>query len=197
MLTTQLQSENYYTEKLFSLIRQNKHVWEIISTAENLAIPNWYVAAGCIAQTVWNHLHGFNPESFISDIDFIYFDDNSLTYESENAVINRMKANYSHIPIQLDIKNQARVHFWYKEHFGYSIPPYNSVEESIQTFPTTATSIGIKSVEGQLMLYAPFGLRDLFTLSVKPNKKQITREIYQAKINKWKTHWNKLIFYEW
>lgn len=191
------QPDTSLADNFFNILRRNKYVWEIISTAEKLKLPNWYVGAGCLAQTVWNYFHGFEPDKFISDIDLVYFDDTNMSYESENEIINRVKNHYSRFPIPLDIKNQARIHLWYPEHFGYPIEPYLSVEEAIDTFPTTSTSIGIKTFRGQLNLYAPYGLEDLFKLVVKPNKKQITEEIYKTKVIKWKKYWPKLIFYDW
>ena len=40
--------------------------------------------------------------------------------------------------------NETRVHLWYEAHFGYRIDPYASVEDAINTWPTTATSIGVR-----------------------------------------------------
>jgi hypothetical protein len=49
------------------------------------------------------------------------------------------------IAFGIDVKNEARVHLWYKSHFGYDIPPYHSVEEAMDSWPTTATAVGSSS----------------------------------------------------
>ena len=182
---------------LFEILSQNQPIWEVISKIENLNLPDCYVGAGCIAQTVWNHYHGFKSSANINDIDVVYFDRSDLSFEKENEVINSVSNYFSHFPIKLDIKNQARVHLWYKDHFGYDITPYKSLEEAVSTWPTTATSIAVNLEKNQPKVIAPFGLTDLFDLIVRPNKKQITAEIYNNKLNRWRTHWPKLKIIPW
>jgi uncharacterized protein len=47
-------------------------VREVLKGAERLDLPDRYVAAGCLYQTVWNVLDGHPPERGISDYDLIY-----------------------------------------------------------------------------------------------------------------------------
>ena len=46
-------------------------------------------------------------------------------------------------------------------------------------------------------LPAPFGLDDLFGLVVRPNKRQITRAIYESKIDRWRSIWPGLTILPW
>jgi hypothetical protein len=181
---------------LTTLLRKNKPIWQAIKIAQNINLPNWYLGAGCVAQTVWNHFHGFEPSKNIADIDYVYFD-RDLSYEKENKIIELVKSKFDNYLIPIDIKNQARVHLWYKDHFGYEIQPYSSIEEAIKTWPTTATSIGIRLENDQVHIYAPFGLDDLFNLLVRPNRVQITEDIYLSKVNKWTKYWPKLKIIAW
>ena len=98
---------------------------------------------------------------------------------------------------KLDVKNEARVHLWYEEKFGYPIPPYQSTAAAIATFPTTATAIGVRRYGAQFECCAPFGLDDLFDLIVRPNKVQITPAIYDAKVARWRAEWPQLTFLTW
>ena len=109
----------------------------------------------------------------------------------------RVNTLFSDIKIPIDVKNEARVHLWYENHFGYKIEPYNSLEESINSWPTTATSIGLRIEEDRLKVYAPFGLNDLFGGIVRANKVQITEEIYNNKVNKWHNKWPNLTIIPW
>lgn len=87
---------------------------------------------------------------------------------------------------------------WYKDHFGYSIEPYTSIESTINTWPTTATAIGVKLDENnKFKVYAPFGLNDLFGKIVRPNKIQITKHIYEKKVSNWLSKWSDLIVVPW
>jgi uncharacterized protein len=48
-----------------------------------------------------------------------------------------------------------------------------------------------------LHVYAPFGLTDLLNMIVRPNKMQITRELYEAKTERWTRLWPKLQRLPW
>ncbi|MBN1301892.1 MAG: nucleotidyltransferase family protein [Melioribacteraceae bacterium] len=186
-----------YKEELISLLKSNTIVWEIITSAGELKLPGWHVAAGCIAQTVWNYLHGYEFLKNINDIDFIYFDDSDLSLEAEDRIISIVKSFYKNSPVHIDVKNQARVHIWYEEHFGYKIKPYRNIFEAVDTFPTTATCVALADKNGTIDIYAPYGLNDMFNMIVRPNKKQITEEIYNKKTERWKNAWQLLTIIPW
>ncbi|TPR03498.1 Mitochondrial carrier family protein [Aspergillus niger] len=50
-------------------ISQNATLTKILSQALDLDLPEWYLASGCIFQTVWNVLTGRDPEAGIADYD--------------------------------------------------------------------------------------------------------------------------------
>lgn len=183
---------------LEKIIMSNKTLNEVVSRAYLCGVENYYIGAGCIAQTVWNYLLGNPLEYGIKDIDFAFFDDKNIDYGYENSVVSRMNDLFKDIPINIDVKNQARVHLWYERHFGYSIQSYTSLETALNTWPTTATAIGVrKERNGELKVYAPFGLNDLFGKIVRANKAQITREIYETKVSRWLKVWPDLIVIPW
>ncbi len=183
-------------EALHKVLRYNKPLYHIIEESESLNLPYYYIGAGCIAQTVWNYQNGNPPLMGINDIDFVYFD-RDLSLESENTMIQIIQRKFSGCPLKIDIKNQARVHIWYKDHFGYGISPYDSIESGINTWPTTATAIGVRLINTKLLVYAPYGLNDLFSQIVRPNKSQITQESYEKKALKWIKSWPSLSIIPW
>ena len=180
-----------------AILKTNKNIRAIFERASELEVPHWYLGAGCIAQTVWNSLHGFDPDYGIKDYDLVYFDDADLSYDAEDKYIQKGKKMFADIGREVEIRNQARVHLWYEQHFGYAIVPYHSVEEGIKTFPTTATAIGVRHSANGFEVYAPFGLDDMFAMIVRPNKRQITEAIYRAKADFWKKIWPQLIIISW
>ena len=141
--------------------------------------------------------HGFPPLHGINDIDLIYFDPDDLTEDSEARHTSRVRSIFDGLPVRFDVKNEARVHLWYESHFGYSIQPYTSAESAIDTFPTTAGAIGIRPTRDAIESYASFGFADLVNLVVRPNKRQVTREIYDKKVVRWKPLWPMLDVIEW
>jgi len=186
------------TEQLLQILKRNKSVQKILERTNKLVIPNWYLGAGGIAQTVWNVLHGFDPENGIKDYDLVYYDAKNISYDDEDVFIQKGKEIFDDISVVVEIRNQARVHLWYEKHFGKLINQYKSVEDAISTWPTTATSIGVrKNVNGKFQVYAPFGLDDLLGMTVRANKILITEKIYRDKIDRWINIWPNLKIVPW
>ena len=160
-------------------------------------LPDCWVVAGCIAQTVWNHRFGLAARYGISDLDLVYYDADDLTEATEQRHAERLRRVFPDLGVWLDVKNEARVHLWYEARFGYPILPYRSVTDAIDSFPTTATAIGLRPGSGAAELYATFGLHDLAQGVVRPNNRQITRDIYEAKVAKWGARWPGLDIVAW
>lgn len=184
-------------EKLRDQVRRNALLDEILCRGDEIALPDWYLCAGCIAQTVWNIVFGRPPHTDIKDIDLIYFDPADLSRAQEACHEDRIRTLFSDCPIRFDVKNQARVHMWYRQAFGYDIAPYRSSVEAIATFPTTATCVGLRTDARRVRVVAPYGLRDLLGGIIRPNKRQVTAEIYAAKVERWRRHWPDLVFLPW
>lgn len=181
---------------LLEILSKNTPLFDVIKRAPELGIDEYYIGAGCICQTVWNYQNGLDLMYGISDIDFVYFD-NDLSYEKENVIVKKAKDKFAYLPVKIDVKNEARVHIWYKEHFGYDIAEYDSLESAINSFPTTATSVGVRFYGEKFVVYAPFGLNDMFGQIIRANKAQIKKEIYIEKCEKWIKKWNTLKIIEW
>jgi hypothetical protein len=183
--------------QLSSILKLNNELYDILERANSIGLYDYYIGAGCIAQTIWNYQTGLDLSNGISDIDFVYYDNSDLSSEAENKVVKRLSDAIPLCKYKLDVNNQARVHLWYKKHFGYDIKPYNSVESAINTWPTTATSVGVRLENTEIKVYAPFGLNDLFGMIVRANKTQITEEIYIQKVHKWSAIWPSLTIVPW
>ena len=182
---------------LHEMLKKNNAVYQVIIRAEKLGLGPYYIGAGCICQTVWNVQNGLDPMHGICDVDFVYFDREDLSFEAEDAVIKKVQHEFSDLPVLLDVKNQARVHLWYADFFGYDIAPFRCLEDAINTWPTTATSVGVRMTDGKLIVYAPFGLSDMFGQIIRANKAQINQATYKKKCDKWASKWNTLTIVEW
>jgi uncharacterized protein len=184
-------------KKLWSILEHNPVVLAAIDSAKSIALPNWYIGAGCIVQTVWNYQSGLPINQGIKDIDLIYFDPSDLSEEAERLVEEKINFLLPNFPLNIDVNNQARVHLWYERYFGYPIEAYKSAEGAIDSWPTTATATAVRRNDSNRVVYAPFGLDDLFSMTVRANKRQITKEIYEAKVNRWLRHWPCLKIVPW
>ncbi|MDT3425964.1 hypothetical protein J2Z22_001484 [Paenibacillus forsythiae] len=185
-------------ERLIGIIERNDCLLSLFERSGTLSPHPYYLGAGCLVQTVWNELTGKPPLYGISDMDIVYFDNTDLSYEAENEIVERGQRLFAELPVPVDIKNQARVHLWYPGRFGVRLAPYASLENAIDSWPTTASSLGArKERDGGWRIYAPFGLEDLFRLIVRPNKTLVTESAYCAKAVKWKSRWPELTVIPW
>lgn len=187
---------NEQLEILEDILLKNKKLKEILKILSKSNLKNYYVAAGCINQTVFNYYHGYEFDYGIKDFDIVYYD-KDLSYEKEDEIIKYVSNLLKNIPVELDIKNEARVHLWYKDKYGKEIVPYTSVEDAISSWGTTITCIGVRLENNKLVVCAPFGLNDLFSMTIRPVKRQYTEEQYLIKTEKWQKKWNKLKVMPW
>ena len=160
-------------------------------------ISNAWVGAGIIFQNVWNIMHDYEFNTYIKDIDVLYWDDNDLSWESENNIICSLTESSSTIGIPFDVKNIARIHLWYEQRFGIPIAKYRSVQDSISTWPVMGACMVMRLREGKLEFIAPYGFQDMFSLRVRPNKVLVNQQIYEDKAGKWKEQWPKLSIENW
>ena len=171
----------------------------VLETINQRTDREFWIGAGAVAQTVWNYQTDRPCEHGLNDIDIAYYDAADLSEASEKRIEREMTETLGEIGFPLDLKNQARVHTWYVRKFGCDISPHKSLREAVGTWPTTATAVAIrlKGETGTLEVIAPFGLGDLLSLTVRPNRKQISQEIYEKYRRRWQTLWPELKIEVW
>jgi hypothetical protein len=181
---------------LANALRQNGVAQALLTVSAEMSLPNWYFGAGGVSQTVWNIRHGFAPDSGIKDYDLVYFDPD-LDQQAEDRIEREITDRLSAFGIELDVKNEARVHIWYSERFGKNIEPYVSTEDAISTWPTTASCVGVRVGPDGLVVCAPFGLADVLGMVARPNKKIVSQEVYEEKTRRWLSRWPRLTILPW
>jgi hypothetical protein len=184
-------------QALESIVRSNSVVAGILDQLPALNLGSWYIGAGGVAGTVWNHLHGYPPTHAIKDYDIVYFDAEDLSEPAEKAVQAQVTQLLAANGAVFDVTNEARVHTWYEQRFGRPLSPYPSVEHAIATWPTTASSIGVRCDGGQFVVCAPFGLADLFAMVVRANTTLVDEPVYRAKAERWQQAWPQLTALPW
>jgi hypothetical protein len=185
------------SRELEAVLRANPVCAAILDGAGALGLPDWYLGAGAVAQTVWNGAHDRTPGADIADYDLVYFDPGDLSEDAENAAERAASSAFGRFGARLDVTNEARVHLWYEHKFGVRLEPYASTQAAISTWPTTATSIGVTSRNDRFSVHAPFGTDDLWALIVRPNKTLVTRGVYEAKVARWSAIWPRLTIIPW
>lgn len=166
---------------------QNPLNRELLTGLSELDIPQCMLTAGALFQTVWNLQSGFAPERGIKDYDIIYYDDTDLSWEAEDRVIKRISKKLGALGELIEVKNQARVHLWYKEKFGADYPALKRVEEGIDRYLINCTKFGIHTATGQL--YCPDGFDDLVAGSLKMNPINPQPQLFYRKAADYISRW--------
>ena len=158
-------------DRLESIVRTSPRLMQVLEIARDLDLPEWRVVSGAVYQTVWNALTGRDPDYGVKDYDLFYFDASDLSYEAEDVVIRRAAAAYPPVLSPLvEVRNQARVHLWFDAHFGEPYAPLSCSDEAILRFVSPAYAVGVRlDKDGRLDIVAPFGLDDLFAMTLRPN----------------------------
>lgn len=163
--------------RLIDIVRATPTTWAVLETARDLDLPDWMIFSGAVYQPVWNHLTGRDPTYGIKDYDLAYHDDSDVSYEAEDAVIQRVAAAFAP-PLRelVEVRNQARVHLWFAQKFGADepYPPLENSAAALKRFVATAFCVGVRlEPDDTLRVWAPFGLEDLFALRLRPNPLRI------------------------
>ncbi len=169
----------------------------LLASLNDATLPNWYLTAGCVCQTMWNRLTGRDPAYGICDYDVFYFESTDLSYEAEDAAI-RGALDGIETGADVQIRNQARVHLWYQDHFGVPCAQFMSVEAGIGQFLTLSTAASVRrNSNGAFEVYAPDGLDDVFSLTVRPRFVPGRQHLYEAKAAAWRARWPELTILPW
>jgi uncharacterized protein len=187
----------HQVQALEAIVRSNPVVAHVLDQVPALNLGSWYIGAGGVAGTVRNHLHGFVPTHGIKDYDIVYFDAEDLSEPAEKAVEAQVTELLAGNGTAVDVTNEARVHTWYEQRFHRPLAPYRSVEHAIATWPTTASSVGVRCDGDEFVVCAPFGLADLFAMVVRANTTLVDEPVYRAKAERWCRTWPQLTVLPW
>jgi hypothetical protein len=171
---------------------QNRHNQIILDRLPSLGLPDAWLVAGCLFQTVWNVRSGQPPEAQIKDYDLFYFDPSDLSEAAEARVNDQVSDCFSGLDIMVEAKNQARVHTWYQEYFGFPYPALRSSMDGINRFLVSCTCVGLKAEASGLALYAPNGLAALYRGALSPNPLCPHLPLFEKKARAYQERWSWL-----
>ena len=177
------------TNRFIEDILANRHNRAIFAQWDALALPDGWLVAGCLFQTVWNLRSGAAPEAQIKDYDLFYFDPADLSEEGEQQVQARVDDVLGDMGVVVEAKNQARVHLWYPGYFGHDYPQLRSSCDGIDRFLIPATCVGLRPDGKGWELYAPHGLPILYEGRLAPNPLTDYRNLFDAKARSYQDRW--------
>jgi len=157
----------------------------ILERWDALALPDGWLVAGCLFQTVWNLQAGRTPEADIKDYDLFYFDGSDLSEEGERSVQARVDEVLLDLGVPIEVSNQARVHTWYESYFGHPYQQLDNAHNGIDRFLIPATCVGINPDS----IYAPNGLQMLYDGILTSNSLTPHIELFDAKAASYRSRW--------
>lgn len=184
--------------ELERIVRADAHLMPILRVGREMNLPDWRLVAGCIYQTVWNVLTGRPQGTGINDYDLIYFDGNDLSEETERATEQQVRAALPDLPAPVEVRNQARVHLWFEEYFGFPYAPLTSADEAITRYASSTHCVGLRLLpDDSFDLFAPFGLEDIFAMTIRPNPVLPNKPTHDRKAARVKSIWPELTVIPW
>jgi uncharacterized protein len=167
---------------------------EILKRLPLCDLQDCWLVAGCLFQPIWNSKAGLSADAGINDYDIFYFDAVDLSYEAEDRAISGVRDVFSDLSIKVDVKNQARVHLWYEQRFGQPYPQLRSARDGIDRFLVAGTCVGLSpNSDGPPILYAPYGLDDIFTGKLRPNPLWGPGQLFRSKADSYCRRWPHLV----
>jgi hypothetical protein len=183
--------------RFLAIVCQNHANAQILRRLPELELPDCLLVAGSLFQTVWNIQSGKAPGADILDYDIFYFDAMDLSWEAEDAAIGKASRAFGDLGVEVQVRNQARVHLWYESKFGIPCQPLVSSRDGINHFLNQSSCFGIRPGQNQPDVYAPFGFHDLYAMVVRPNMRRDLPLAYAAKAARWKRAWPSLTVLPW
>ncbi|MBO1038306.1 nucleotidyltransferase family protein [Brucella pituitosa] len=192
-LPQQIQKEHFSR-----LIQADPVLLDALHRGRDLGLPDWWLVSGALYNSVWNALSG-RPHGYgIKDIDIVYFEDRDISWEAEDKVIQAGVSVFTGFPLPVEIRNQARVHLWFEKRFKKPYMPLRCASESIERYAAIAHCVGASlENDGRLTIHAPFGLDDIFSFRIQPNRAIDNHETYNIKARRALEHWPELIVQCW
>jgi hypothetical protein len=167
-------------DKLRAIVRSSDWMMQVLRAARACDPPAWVIGAGVVRNLVWDHLHGCSQPTPARDVDLAYFDPLDLRAEAERAWQDCLRSTLADVP--WEVKNQAAVHLWYAQRFGCSVPPLESIDRAVASWPETATAVAVRLLaDDSLEVVAPFGLQDLFQMTLRHNAARASLSEYRRR----------------
>jgi len=182
---------SFSEQQFLDQIKTNAVNSQLLRMLPALGLPQAMLTAGCLFQTIWNVKSGKDPAWAIKDYDLFYFDAADLSFEAEDAVVQRVRTMLGSLADKVEVKNQARVHLWYPEKFGAPYPPLTRVEDGIDRYLVACTRIGIRVDSGKT--YAPDGFDDMWDGILRMNAGYPQPELFKRKCQDYQARWPWLV----
>jgi len=183
--------------RLAAIVGADPGLMHVLTTVRGLGLDDWRVFSGAVYQSVWNAVTGRPAGYGIRDYDLGYFDADT-SWDAEDVVIRRVAAAFEP-PFRdmVEVRNQARIHLWFEGRFGEPYEALTGTDEALARFVAPAFAVGVRlEADGTISVAAPFGLEDVFSLTLRPNPNRPLARGWDKAVASAKARWPELTIIE-
>jgi len=89
------------------------------------------------------------------------------------------------------------VHLWFQNRFGEPYAPLSSTDEALGRFVAPTFAVGVRlEADDRLSIAAPFGLDDVFALTIRPNPNRPVAKGWAKAVDSARARWPELTVIE-
>ncbi len=183
--------------RLVDIVRADPGLMHVLSTVRGLGLNDWRVFSGAVYQSVWNAVTGRPVGYGRKDYDLGYFDPDT-SWDAEDVVIKRVGAAFDEpFRSEVEVRNQARVHLWFRDRFGEPYEPLTGTDEALARFVAPAFAVGVRLEDDDaISIAAPFGLEDVFSMTLRPNPNRPLARGWDKAVASARARWPELTVIE-
>ncbi|WP_404402402.1 nucleotidyltransferase family protein [Pelagibacterium halotolerans] len=191
-------SDTVQRAALESIVRGHDVLMDVLVGLREMDLPDHLIGSGAIYNAVWSHLTGKPLLTGTKDIDVIYFDGSDLSYEAEDRVIRTVENRFADLSVPVEVRNQARVHLWFPDRFGFAVPPLARTKDALLRYASKTHAVAVRlETDDSLTIEAPFGLEDMFAFRITPNHALDNKYTHHEKGARAKTIWPEIEVVPW
>lgn len=179
--------------QLVQIVRRDPVLMQVLTTVRGLGLKDWRLFSGAVYQAVWNDRTGRPVGYGIKDYDIGYFDPDT-SWDAEDVFIRRASEAFAEpLRSRVEVRNQARVHLWHPQKFGGSYAALRNTDEALTRFVAPCFAVGVRLEEDdEITVAAPFGLDDVFNLTIRPTPGRPVAKDWDRIIEEAKARWPEL-----
>jgi hypothetical protein len=168
-------------DALEAIIRSSPLLMEVLAGLRDDGLPDHLLVAGAIY-----------------NVDVFYYDASDLSWDAEDVVIKRLDTRFAHLPLPVQVRNQARVHLWFPQKFGTAFEPLTSSAEMLGRYASETHSVGARlDADDTMTIVAPFGLDHIFSMRIVPNPVLANKKAHEAKAARAQSMWPEVTVLPW
>jgi len=171
-------------DELKGLLQNDERTMQILRLVRELNLPDWFVAAGAIRNTIWDIKEDFKEHTLLNDVDVVYFDPSDAKGEKETEYEKLLTEKEP--GLKWSITNQVRMAEYHSD------PPYKNTCDAISHWVEGGcTCIGARlEKDDSITVCAPFGVDDVMDEIARINPRYPKPDDYaRRKLKAWDKTW--------